>query len=147
ISRTRTGSARALSRRATCRASASDIAPAAMGEQQTGAVTSRTGRALGTSSTYIELDEHQIIREPLRHPSKKEHRMSRVQLALNVDDLQASIAFYSKLFNAQPHKVKPGYANFAVAEPPLKLVLIENPGSGGSLNHLGVEVASSDEVH
>src|SRR3954470_5345560 len=106
ISRTRTGSARALSRRATCRASASDIAPAAMGEQQTGAVTSRTGRALGTSSTYIELDEHQIVREPLRHPSKKEHLMSRVQLALNVDDLEASIAFYSKLFNAQPHKVK-----------------------------------------
>ncbi|MDX6218778.1 MAG: hypothetical protein QOJ48_459 [Frankiales bacterium] len=73
--------------------------------------------------------------------------MSRVQLALNVDDLEASIAFYSKLFNAQPHKVKPGYANFAIAEPPLKLVLIENPGQGGSVNHLGVEVESSDQVH
>ena len=73
--------------------------------------------------------------------------MSRVQLALNVDDLEGSIAFYSKLFNTEPHKVKPGYANFAVAEPPLKLVLIENPGQGGSVNHLGVEVASSDEVH
>lgn len=73
--------------------------------------------------------------------------MSRVQLALNVDDLEGSIAFYSKLFNTQPHKVKPGYANFAVAEPPLKLVLIENPGQGGSVNHLGVEVASSEEVH
>jgi catechol 2,3-dioxygenase-like lactoylglutathione lyase family enzyme len=73
--------------------------------------------------------------------------MSRVQLALNVDDLEASIAFYSKLFNAEPHKVKAGYANFAIAEPPLKLVLIENPGQGGSVNHLGVEVESSEQVH
>jgi catechol 2,3-dioxygenase-like lactoylglutathione lyase family enzyme len=73
--------------------------------------------------------------------------MSRVQLALNVDNLDEAITFYSKLFNAQPAKVKQGYANFAVAEPPLKLVLIENPGKGGSLNHLGVEVASSDIVH
>ena len=73
--------------------------------------------------------------------------MSRVQLALNVDDLEGSIAFYSKLFNTPPHKVKPGYANFAVVEPPLKLVLIENPGQGGSVNHLGVEVESSEQVH
>jgi catechol 2,3-dioxygenase-like lactoylglutathione lyase family enzyme len=73
--------------------------------------------------------------------------MSRVQLALNVDNLAEAITFYSKLFNAEPAKVKQGYANFAVAEPPLKLVLIENPGKGGSLNHLGVEVASSDIVH
>ena len=56
-------------------------------------------------------------------------------------------AFYSKLFNAEPAKVKEGYANFAIAEPPLKLVLIENPGHGGSINHLGVEVESSDRVH
>jgi catechol 2,3-dioxygenase-like lactoylglutathione lyase family enzyme len=66
--------------------------------------------------------------------------MSRVQLALNVDDLDASIAFYSKLFATEPAKVRPGYANFAVAEPPLKLVLLENPGRGGSINHLGVEM-------
>jgi predicted enzyme related to lactoylglutathione lyase len=72
--------------------------------------------------------------------------MSRVQLALNVDNVEESIAFYSKLFNTAPAKVKPGYANFAVAEPPLKLVLIENPGHGGSLNHLGVEVADADQV-
>ena len=72
--------------------------------------------------------------------------MSRVQLALNVDDLNASVAFYSKLFATQPTKVRLGYANFAVAEPPLKLVLIENPGHGGSLNHLGVEVADIDSV-
>ena len=73
--------------------------------------------------------------------------MSRVQLALNVDDLAASIAFYTTLLGTEPAKVKPGYANFAVSEPPLKLVLIENPGKGGSLNHLGVEVDSSDTVH
>lgn len=73
--------------------------------------------------------------------------MSRVQLALNVDDLGAAITFYSKLFNTGPAKVKPGYANFAVAEPPLKLVLLENPGSGGTINHLGIEVESSQDVH
>ena len=77
--------------------------------------------------------------------------MSRVQLALNVSDLGAAIDFYSKLFDAEPAKVRPGYANFAIAEPPLKLVLIEDAsarGSGvaGALNHLGVEVASPDEV-
>ena len=72
--------------------------------------------------------------------------MSRVQLALNVDDLEESIKFYSKLFNTHPAKVKPGYANFAVAEPPLKLVLLEAPGRGGSINHLGVEVANTDAV-
>jgi catechol 2,3-dioxygenase-like lactoylglutathione lyase family enzyme len=58
--------------------------------------------------------------------------MSRLQLALNVDDLEASVGFYSRLFGTPPAKVRPGYANFAVAEPPLKLVLIENPGHGGS---------------
>jgi catechol 2,3-dioxygenase-like lactoylglutathione lyase family enzyme len=73
--------------------------------------------------------------------------MSRVQLALNVDNLDEAVAFYSKLFNTQPAKLKEGYANFAIAEPPLKLVLIENPGNGGSINHLGVEVESSDRVH
>jgi catechol 2,3-dioxygenase-like lactoylglutathione lyase family enzyme len=72
--------------------------------------------------------------------------MNRVQLALNVDDLDTSIAFYSQLFRTEPAKVRRGYANFAVAEPPVKLVLIENPGHGGSLNHLGVEVADTDTV-
>jgi len=72
--------------------------------------------------------------------------MSRIQLALNVEDLDASIAFYSNLFGTDPAKTKPGYANFAVAEPPLKLVLIENPGHGGSINHLGVEVSDVDTV-
>ena len=72
--------------------------------------------------------------------------MSRVQLALNVDNIDQSIAFYSALFGVEPAKRRPGYANFAVPEPPLKLVLIENPGQGGSLNHLGVEVADTDTV-
>ena len=72
--------------------------------------------------------------------------MSRLQLALNVDDLEQSIAFYTSLFGTEPAKVKPGYANFAVAEPALKLVLIENAGHGGSLNHLGVEVEDADTV-
>jgi catechol 2,3-dioxygenase-like lactoylglutathione lyase family enzyme len=77
--------------------------------------------------------------------------MSRVQLALNVSDLNASIDFYSKLFNAEPAKVRPGYANFAIAEPPLKLVLIEDGdgrgrGVTGALNHLGVEVETPEEV-
>ena len=72
--------------------------------------------------------------------------MSRLQLALNVDDLEASISFYSGLFGTEPAKVKPGYANFAIAEPPLKLVLVENPGQGGSINHLGVEVSDVDTV-
>lgn len=72
--------------------------------------------------------------------------MSRIQLALNVDNLEESIAFYSTLFRTEPAKVKPGYANFTVAEPPLKLVLIENPDQGGSINHLGVEVADTTAV-
>ena len=72
--------------------------------------------------------------------------MSRIQLALNVDDLDASIAFYTGLFGTAPAKTRPGYANFAVTEPPLKLVLIENPGQGGSINHLGVEVADTSTV-
>ena len=72
--------------------------------------------------------------------------MSRVQLALNVSNLDDSIAFYSKLFATEPAKVRPGYANFAIAEPPLKLVLIEGSGDAGSINHLGVEVGSTDEV-
>ena len=66
--------------------------------------------------------------------------MSRVQLALNVNDIDEAVAFYSRLFGTEPAKRRPGYANFAVAEPPLKLVLLESPGQGGTLNHLGIEV-------
>ncbi|MCW2613567.1 MAG: cadI [Frankiales bacterium] len=77
----------------------------------------------------------------------EEDPVSRVQLALNVDDVDAAVIFYSALLGAEPAKRRPGYANFAVAEPPLKLVLLENPGKGGTLNHLGVEVESSDVVH
>ena len=72
--------------------------------------------------------------------------MSRVQLALNVSNLDEAIAFYSKLFGTGPAKVREGYANFAIAEPPLKLVLLENAGTPGTMNHLGVEVESTDQV-
>jgi catechol 2,3-dioxygenase-like lactoylglutathione lyase family enzyme len=72
--------------------------------------------------------------------------MSRLQLALNVNDVDEAVAFYAKLFSTQPTKRRPGYANFAITEPPLKLVLLENPGQGGTLNHLGVEVADTGTV-
>jgi catechol 2,3-dioxygenase-like lactoylglutathione lyase family enzyme len=72
--------------------------------------------------------------------------MSRVQLALNVSNLEEAIDFYSKFFNTPPAKVRPGYANFAVEQPPLKLVLIEGAGEPGTINHLGVEVSSTQEV-
>jgi len=72
--------------------------------------------------------------------------VSRVQLALNVSNLDEAVTFYSKLFATEPAKVRPGYANFAIADPPLKLVLIEGFGTAGTMNHLGVEVESTDEV-
>jgi catechol 2,3-dioxygenase-like lactoylglutathione lyase family enzyme len=73
--------------------------------------------------------------------------MSRVQLALRVADLEASVAFYTKLFGAEPTKRRPGYANFAIAEPPLKLVLLQGtPGEPTRMDHLGVEVATTGEV-
>jgi len=77
--------------------------------------------------------------------------MARVQLALNVSDVDAAVEFYGKLFGVEPAKRRPGYANFAIDTPPLKLVLIENPaargtGVAGALNHLGVEVETTDEV-
>ena len=70
----------------------------------------------------------------------------RLQLALNVNDLEQAIAFYSKMFGAPVHKRKPGYANFAIDNPPLKLVLLERPGAGERLNHLGVEVFDDRQV-
>ena len=77
--------------------------------------------------------------------------MSRVQLALNVSDIEEAVAFYSKLFGIGPTKRQPGYANFAISDPPLKLVLMENGsqranGIVGALNHLGIEVRTPDEV-
>lgn len=71
--------------------------------------------------------------------------MSRVQLALNVTDLDAAVDFYGKLFGAEPAKRRAGYANFAIDQPPLKLVLIEAP-EGGTINHLGVELTDTEEV-
>jgi catechol 2,3-dioxygenase-like lactoylglutathione lyase family enzyme len=72
--------------------------------------------------------------------------MSRVQLGLNVSDLDAAVDFYSKLFRKEPAKLRPGYANFAIADPPLKLILIEGGGPGGTMNHLGVEVEGRARV-
>ena len=71
----------------------------------------------------------------------------RLQLALNVRDLDSAVAFYSKMFGVEVHKRKPGYANFAIEEPPLKLVLFEQPDAPERLNHLGVEVFEDEEVH
>jgi len=70
----------------------------------------------------------------------------RLQLAMNVSDLEESIDFYSKMFDTPPAKIKPGYANFAIENPPLKLVLFEGEGDGGTINHLGVEVETSAQV-
>ena len=75
-----------------------------------------------------------------------EGRTMRLQLAINVDDLDASIDFYTKMFGTGPDKVQDGYANFAIAEPPLKLVLFAGAGPGGTINHLGVETETAEEV-
>jgi catechol 2,3-dioxygenase-like lactoylglutathione lyase family enzyme len=93
--------------------------------------------------SYGKLDPRQDID---RRQYLPEVAMSRVQLALNVNDIDEAVSFYTALFGTGPAKRRPGYANFAVAEPPLKLVLLENPGQGGTLNHLGVEVDSADTV-
>src|SRR5437763_9274964 len=93
--------------------------------------------------SYGKLDAKQDI-DGYKYLS--EATMSRVQLALNVNDIDEAVSFYTKLFGAEPAKRRPGYANFALTEPPLKLVLLERPGLGGSLNHLGVEVADTDAV-
>src|SRR3954465_1317436 len=82
-----------------------------------------------------------------RRCTSEEETVSRVQLALRAADLVAAVDFYSRLFDTTPAKRRPGYANFAIAEPPLKLVLLEgSPGEGTRLDHLGVEVESTDEV-
>lgn len=72
--------------------------------------------------------------------------MSRLQLALNVPDIDVAVDFYTKLFETQPRKRKPGYANFAIEDPSLKLLLFERPGADTRLNHVGVEVSSTNEV-
>jgi catechol 2,3-dioxygenase-like lactoylglutathione lyase family enzyme len=86
---------------------------------------------------WQDIDEYQYLVEVV---------MSRVQLALNVNDIEEAVSFYTRLFGTEPAKRRPGYANFAITEPPLKLVLLENPGQGGTLNHLGVEVDNTTAV-
>jgi predicted enzyme related to lactoylglutathione lyase len=76
----------------------------------------------------------------------RETAVSRLQLALNVSNLDEAVDFYSKFFKTEPAKIRPCYANFAIADRPLKLVLFENPGNPGTINHLGVQVFSTDEV-
>jgi catechol 2,3-dioxygenase-like lactoylglutathione lyase family enzyme len=70
----------------------------------------------------------------------------RLQLALNVADLDEAVDFYTRMFGVEPAKTRPGYANFAIADPPLKLVLFEGEGAGGTINHLGVETETAAEV-
>src|SRR3954462_10417881 len=81
-----------------------------------------------------------------RRPVLRGGPMSRVQLALNVEDVEAATAFYARLFGTEPAKTRPGYANLAIADLPLKLVLLENPGQGGTLNPLGVEMDTVEDV-
>jgi catechol 2,3-dioxygenase-like lactoylglutathione lyase family enzyme len=95
--------------------------------------------------TYIDARAYGRIHAH-RYVASRRPRMSRIQLALNVTDLDAAVDFYSRLFATEPAKRRPGYANFAIAEPPLKLVLIETTDATGALNHLGVEVFSTAEV-
>jgi|SRR6266571_6246469 len=93
---------------------------------------------VASSAAEADIDSYQYLGGPVMS--------RRLQLALNVNDIGEAVTFYSRLFGTEPAKVRPGYANFAIAEPPLKLVLLENPGQGGSLNHLGVEVPDTDTV-
>src|SRR5436305_108060 len=95
------------------------------------------------SGTYI--DQRQSI-VPTERQTDRRRVVARVQLALNVADLDKAVDFYSRLFRTPPAKLRPGYANFAVADPPLKLVLIESAATPGTLNHLGVEVAGLDDL-
>src|ERR1039458_2546839 len=87
----------------------------------------------------IDIDSHQSL-------IGRFSMSGRVQLALNVSDIGQAVAFYTRLFGTGPAKLRPAYANFAVADPPLKLVLLENPGQGGTLNHLGIEVPDTGTV-
>src|SRR4051812_10565198 len=89
-----------------------------------------------------------VVSRTVRERTRRNHAMptSRVQLALNVTDIEAATAFYRDLFGVEPAKLRAGYVNFVIADPPLKLVLFENPGAASPLNHLGVEVESSADV-
>ena len=93
-----------------------------------------------------EYSSGSVVRTCSANHLRKVTVMSRVQLAINVDNLHQAIAFYSRLFGEEPAKVRPGYANFSITDPPLKLVLFEKSGEGGSINHLGVEVETTAEV-
>ena len=149
ISRSRTGSASAFSSGATCSACSATQRPPPQRRAARGGVdgVQHDQRLRHTSIlTFADVCGKLGSRRHRHRSISGGSDDRRVQLALNVNDLEESIAFYSKLFGTEPAKLRPGYANFAIAEPPLKLVLMENPGQGGSLNHLGVEVADTDAV-
>jgi catechol 2,3-dioxygenase-like lactoylglutathione lyase family enzyme len=95
-------------------------------------------------STYVNLSVESVVSVPPR--SALEEPVSRLQLALNVNDIDTAVEFYSTLFDSAPVKRRPGYANFAIDNPALKLILFENPEQTGTLNHLGVERESMEEV-
>lgn len=97
-------------------------------------------------SMLNRIDSCQSSRFPLALTPIPGAAVSRLQLALNVTNLEAAIEFYSKMFNTAPAKLKPGYANFAISDPPLKLVLFEGAGPDGTINHLGVETETAHEV-
>jgi catechol 2,3-dioxygenase-like lactoylglutathione lyase family enzyme len=99
-------------------------------------------------SSFVRPYDAAHVRTVVKYPPTEGVTMSttRVQLALNVDDVAAATAFYERMFGVAPHKVRDGYANFAIEDPPLKLVLIENPGAAERLNHLGVEAPTADHI-
>jgi catechol 2,3-dioxygenase-like lactoylglutathione lyase family enzyme len=104
------------------------------------------GSSMGSS--FVRPYDAAHVRTIVKYPPTEGVTMSttRVQLALNVDDVAAATAFYERMFGVAPHKVRDGYANFAIEDPPLKLVLIENPGAAERLNHLGVEAPTADHI-
>ncbi len=144
--RSRTGSASALNSWDNPSASRSESEPSVSGAQRQ-STRSETRIVLWGTGGNLALTDLDLCATLCidRCQSSKEPSMSRLQLALNVSDLDQAIAFYSRYFDAEPAKVKPGYANFAIEDPPLKLVLIEGD-QPGTINHLGVEVFSTGEV-
>jgi catechol 2,3-dioxygenase-like lactoylglutathione lyase family enzyme len=114
-------------------------------DDEPGAARTQLPRALSPKPVSFVIDGASRAEwEQTKEPSAM--TTSRVQLALNVTDLEAATRFYTDLFGVKPAKQRTGYANFVIADPPLKLVLFENPGAASPLNHLGVEVASTGEV-
>jgi catechol 2,3-dioxygenase-like lactoylglutathione lyase family enzyme len=103
------------------------------------------GQQGAVTEVVVDIDTFLLYIDVYQY-NRKETLMGRLQLAIDVSNLEESIDFYSRLFATPPTKVRPGYANFSIADPPLKLVLFEDPTGGGTINHLGVEVETAEEV-